>query len=947
VRNARGVLLVLVTLAVALLALSAVRSWRVSETSVGFEIAERQGGVVVDGVRAGGPADLAGVQTGDRLLTIGGHPVRTTFVADDLLARAAEAERVGLVLLRSGERIATSFELASTAHWRFDRVVASIVALVFLLGAAAVLVRPREGDAVGVYAAWCLAGALLLGVTWSDAGSGIDWLLYWVDRAARLLFPALWVHLVISLSAVRSRARRWIPVLYAPAAALMLAEVHVVGLGSALRAASPVQLVNMLQDRVELAWLFGGLVLGLALLLVSARAGSDTAERAKARWLLAGSAAGFAPFLLLTAGPRVVAGAEPSWSWAALPLLVLVPLTFTNAVIEYRLMDLALFFRRATEFAAALAFSLVLFLGLLSLTTLAIAPVLHPPGLVPALVAGLITVALAPAVRVGSRVLVARLYYRRRYSFRRALKRVARDLNAERALPRVASVLEERVAEALDAGTVRLLLVGERQVLTDPDTGQPVRDVLSPYAQTRLAAGQTVSLALVPDAPRLMPSLHNARVQVLLPLRVEERLTAILAVGPRSRGRLFDSDDLDLLRSVADHAAAAVAGAQHLADLATQVELVQNLQRRTEALIASSPMGMAVVDHRGILRHWNPALERLLGVEAAAALGRSFQSVLPEPLAGEVRRALARRQEGGLARAYRLRLFEGGGAERLVDLTTSPFSGPAGPDGLLLTLDDVTDRVRLEEQLIQQDRLASVGLLAAGVAHEVNTPLTGISSYAQMLLEECGEDDPRQPLLEKIVYQASRASHIARGLLSISRPARSSSDGARASVDLEELVQETLGLLALQLRRAGASVECRFDGEAPDAWGDRARLQQVLMNLLLNAADAVERGGQIVVRAQSALEGGQRGVLLEVEDDGLGIPPHLRDRIFDPFFTTKKPGEGTGLGLSISYSIVREHGGSLTAESAEGEGTRMRIFLPAAPMAERAGSDLRAGQSAR
>jgi signal transduction histidine kinase len=238
----------------------------------------------------------------------------------------------------------------------------------------------------------------------------------------------------------------------------------------------------------------------------------------------------------------------------------------------------------------------------------------------------------------------------------------------------------------------------------------------------------------------------------------------------------------------------------------------------------------------------------------------------------------------------------------------------------VVTLDDVTEEVHREEILIQQERLASIGLLASGVAHEVNTPLTGISSYAQMLLEETDPSDPRYGLLKRIEQQSFRASDIANRLLNFSRPDRHGFVG----VDLNDLVEETLSLFEPQLRGCKIFVRREVDDDLPAVLGHRGKLQQVLLNLLLNARDAMAQGGEIWVR--TAAEPG--GVRVEVQDTGEGIRPEILGRIYDPFFTTKGPGKGTGLGLSIAYGIVQEHSGRLTVDSRPGEGSRFTIHLP-------------------
>ncbi|RMG42682.1 MAG: PAS domain S-box protein [Acidobacteria bacterium] len=928
--------------AVVLCAVSAARTWHEVRPWTGIEVGRPAGqGVAIARVATGSPAEQAGLAAGDVLVEIGGLPVSSTLAATDAMLRLSPEEPVGVAVRRGGERLAVRIRPEARSRWQRDRIVGSAVAVLFCLGAIAVFLRPRGTRADTVYALWCLSGALLFGVSWSDRGTALDWLLFWVDRCARLSFPALWMHLVLALRLPAERRRRWLPAVYAPAASLLLAEVHLVGLGGALRwGDGAVGVIDRLQGRIEFAWLAAGLVAGIALLAPGAVRARRLKERARARWMLAGTVSGLLPFLAVSALPRLAVGREPSWSWLALPLLALVPLTFTPAVIEYRLMDLALFGRRALAGFGMLSLSLVLFLGFHSVARAVLPAVMKPAGVVPALVAALLTAALAPAVRAGTRDLVSRLYYRRRYSFRRALARVARDLTRELELDRLTRVLQARVGEALDATPVWLLLIGEGGSLVHPVSGRPVRARLPGALLPRLRQGETVSLADVPSAPATMPLLHRAGVQVLVPLRVEEEPIAVLAVGARRAGRLLDTDDLELLRTVAAHAASAVAGARHLARLREQIELVQRLRARTEAIVTSSPIGLAMIDEEGIVRHWNPALERLFGRPRQEVLGRRYSEVLPASVRALVRSALASTAAAG-ERAFRVRIdaAAAGGEERIVNLAVSPVRGPSGREGWLVTVDDVTERVRLEERLIQQDRLASVGLLAAGVAHEVNTPLTGISSFAQILLEETRPEDPRRPLLEKIVAQAERASRIARGLLTISRPS-GSGRLALGPVDLGELAEETVGLLGPQIRRANATVRVERSGGAVVVEGDRSRLQQVVMNLLLNALDAIRPGG--VVSVDCRLSGDGRA-LLEVADDGVGIPEEVRSRIFDPFFTTKSGGRGTGLGLSISYAIVREHGGELVAESEPGRGTRMRVLLPAF---ERAASGRRAARAA-
>jgi two-component system, NtrC family, sensor kinase len=242
--------------------------------------------------------------------------------------------------------------------------------------------------------------------------------------------------------------------------------------------------------------------------------------------------------------------------------------------------------------------------------------------------------------------------------------------------------------------------------------------------------------------------------------------------------------------------------------------------------------------------------------------------------------------------------------------------------GRLIIFDDVTDRAELERRLVQADKLSSIGLLAAGVAHEVNTPLAVISTYAQMLAKQISGDAQKAPLLEKIARQTFRASEIVNSLLNFSRTSPTEFVG----VDLNKVARETIPLVEHQLVKAGVEVKLALDENLPKVKGNPGKLQQVLLNLFLNARDAMETGGVLAVSTQAS----DGVVRLTVGDSGAGIAPENVARIFDPFFTTKAAKKGTGLGLSVSYGIVREHGGEIEVESQLGSGTRFQLSFPEA-----------------
>ncbi len=239
-------------------------------------------------------------------------------------------------------------------------------------------------------------------------------------------------------------------------------------------------------------------------------------------------------------------------------------------------------------------------------------------------------------------------------------------------------------------------------------------------------------------------------------------------------------------------------------------------------------------------------------------------------------------------------------------------------------MDDITERVELESQLSQADKLSSIGLLAAGVAHEVNTPLAVISSYAQMLSKQLQADPQKGVLLEKITRQTFRASEIVNNLLNFSR----TSGAEFTDVDVNKIIHDTLALLEHQFKTAKIRVEDDLSDNLPLINGNAGRLQQVFLNLFLNARDAMPSGGTLRVVTSNG-----DGVSVMVSDTGSGIAQEHVHRIYDPFFTTKSApregqGKGTGLGLSVTYGIIQEHAGKIRVESHPGEGTTFYLEFP-------------------
>jgi PAS domain S-box-containing protein len=413
-------------------------------------------------------------------------------------------------------------------------------------------------------------------------------------------------------------------------------------------------------------------------------------------------------------------------------------------------------------------------------------------------------------------------------------------------------------------------------------------------------------------------TLEQLDLNYFIPCRIREHTVAVLGLGKTVDGDFLSSDDVELVQTIAGYVAIALDNAQLYSSLEQKALEIARLKDFSENIVESLNVGVLAVDLGGIVESWNTRMEQLFGVQRHDAVGHQLRALLPEELASEI---ASRRDEEQITGIYKQRLHHQGKYLTL-NVSITPLVSKSGDRiGRLLLFDDVTQRERMEEQMSQTEKLTSLGLLAAGVAHEVNTPLAVISNYIQMLAKQMPEGDPRQGIIEKIVKQTFRASEIVNNLLNFSRTSATET----ADIDVNRVVEETLSLVAHPLKTSQIQVVKQLGETLPAVRGSANKLQQVFLNLFLNARDAMPSGGMLEVR--TAAHNGS--VEIEVADTGAGIPRDHIHRIFDPFFTTKASGRGTGLGLSVSYGIIKEHAGKIDVRSTPGKGTSFHVEFPA------------------
>jgi hypothetical protein len=897
-------------------------------------------GVVVKDI-AEGTAAAGKLRPGDILEEIDGKPVDTLDDVQRVLDKAPKgaALRYKLVRLGSTRLVDITLTPMPVGNVPLYFILAAVGIFSLLVAISVRLRRPRDPATLHFF----LLSVGFFGVfTFSPSGrlDALDWIFYWANEVSILLLPPLFLHFTLAFP---ERARREgalggriQPFLYLPAVALGITDVVVF----ARAPQDPRYYITQWAariDRLEYLYLAICLVAGFLVWVWALSRVRTVTGRRQLRWIVSGVLFGGGPFVFGYALPWSLGG-NPGLAMQLLAIpLGLLPLAFASAVVRYRLMDVEVIIKRTLIYAAAVLAIGGIYAALLKLVGAAIEDPRQHYTII-AMLATLVVVLLARPVKNAIQNTFDRAFYRDRYDYRRALVGFARDLNSDLDLNRLSERLVARIMETFVVDRIALMLADadSQAFVAIRSAGLEAPAPRLPRANTlgaRLASGQPVALDEPATARALKPEdverWREREIYYFVPCVSKGGCNAVLALGRRSDGEPLNSEDLSLLIAVAGHVATALENGRLYRQLRGQAEEVDRMREFSESIIESLEAGLLVADANWRVVRWNRALERLYGVSRANAVGRPLAELFD---AGFLKQLEAARSDTpNIAGVHRLSLHTRDDGRLLVNVTVVPLRSYEGTAssivGTIIIIDDVTSRVHLEEQLQISEKMASIGILAAGVAHEVNTPLTGISSFTQMLLEGSDPMDPKTKVLEKIERQTFRAAKIVNGLLNLARPG--SPTGERVQVDVNAVINDVLSLFEHQFRVAKIQVRRDLASSAPMIMGSEFKLQQVFLNLFLNARDAMPKGGWLSISTR--VNGDV--VAAEVADTGTGIPREHLSRIYDPFFTTKAIGQGTGLGLSITYGIVREHDGSIACDSTTGEGTRFTLSFPLAAAA--------------
>jgi two-component system NtrC family sensor kinase len=890
------------------------------------------------------PGEKAGIHKGDQLVSISDLTIQRALDVTSVLARLGAWKKVEYRILHDGVEVPTNVIIGEAGR---DSAVfyQYAVGLVYLVIGLFVYFRRGSAPRALHFFVLCLTSFILYSFHYTGKLNNFDKVIYLGNLVAGFLAPTLFLH----FCCVFPDPQKWIrkrrgsateysataaALLYAPG--LVLLATHLGFVYGWVSTAAPLLEVRWLLDRIWLGFLCAMYLAGAGVLTSQLHHAEDPVIRRQLTWLRNGAVVGILPFAAIYVIPYLM-GIPPTHATnLAVLSLPLIPLTWAYAILRYRLMDVDIIFQEGYVYTLATLCVLGIFYGV-------IFSVSKTGDLSGTAMVALVLIAafVFQPIRNWIQEQLDRYYfYKDRYDYRRTLIEFARELGSPMDLDAMLESVADLLIRTLGIRHVAFFVWDEREGnfrLELASNRQGKQTELVPYgldlsflspnpSKPYLFFERTRNMLDVVshDWPAsVRRSIAELELTYYLPCSARGRTIAYLGVSRTESGDFLSSDDVELLVTLSGYVGIAVDNAMLYRSLARKVEEYERLKEFSENIVESIHVGILAADLDDRVESWNSQIERLTGITRADAVGRKLNELLPADLCSALDPV---RGPGSVHNLYKFVLRP---QDVTLNIAAAPLISREGTHiGRLIIFEDVTDRAELEKRLVQADKLSSIGLLAAGVAHEVNTPLAVISTYAQMLAKQISGDAEKAPLLEKIARQTFRASEIVNSLLNFSR----TSTTEFVNVDVNKIVGETLSLLEHQLMKAHVEVKLALDENMPRIKGNPGKLQQVFLNLFLNARDAMEAGGTLAVRTTRSQDGLVR---VTVADSGSGIAPENLARIFDPFFTTKGAKKGTGLGLSVSYGIVKEHGGEIEVETELGSGTRFEISFPELTIAVR------------
>ncbi|HEV2275145.1 MAG TPA: histidine kinase dimerization/phospho-acceptor domain-containing protein, partial [Acidobacteriaceae bacterium] len=824
------VALALLTAGAAILAsMNFAREGSYAEPTDGVWWVESAGGLLAQRVLAESPGERAGIKSGDLLVAAGEAPTPRMASLVRQQFSVGIYRRLDYSLVRSGVHINASVILEPFDRSFYDW--ARIIGLVYLAIGLYVLFRRWTAWRSTHFYVFCLTSFVLYSFNSTGKLDSFDWTIYWGKIVAEALQPALFLHFAWAFPEEKANRRNWTySLIYLPGAALLGLQVVAVERWSATG------ILKTRLDQIGMGYLAVYYLAAALVFYVHYQRQDNPLRRQQLKWLTRGT--------LLTVVPLTVFNVIPYLAGVPVPglltkitgvFLVFLPLTFSWAIVRYRLMDVDLIFKRGVTYTLATAALVLLYFVAVGVAAEQFHTRLPSAGAWGLVAAIIVTAQLFEPLKRAIQDRVDRIFDRRRYDYRHTLIEFGRGLSSQTDLRALLNSIVDRLPKTLLVARVAIFLPeadgryalmaghGLPQKLFSPGNRLELTflDFDQPEAGSHIFLENPQQALHLNDGDRRAAALLD--LNYYLPCRLQEKTIAIVGLGRTTDDNFLSSEDVELLESLASYIGIAIQNARLYASLEQKISEYERLKEFNENIVESINVGIFALDLEERIESWNAQMEVMYALPRREAVGQRLREVLPPDFVAEFSRL---KDEPGVHNLYKFRLQTRTGEVRIANLAIAPLvSRNFEVVGRIILVDDITERMELEAQLTQADKLSSIGLLAAGVAHEVNTPLAVISSYTQMLAKQVRGDERVAPLLDKITQQTFRASEIVNGLLNFSR----TSGAEFRETNLNEVIADTLKLLEHQFHTSQVKLETFLDSELPLILGNPGKLQQVFL----------------------------------------------------------------------------------------------------------------------
>ncbi len=742
-----------------------------------------------------------------------------------------------------------------------------------------------------------------------------DQIFFWIDKISFFIFPPILFHFFLTFPYEYKKLNKFRDFLYLVSGFLTITYLIIYTQTLEKLSGLDQTFIQNLFSKISLGYFSIVFLITLAFIWKRYKESDTLYNKNQLRWIFWGINAGFLPFFFFYVLPFFSNPNPPEWAQFIVLFQLVIPLTFAYAISGYKLMDFEIIAKK--YFVYVLGFVIVFTFYVFIIVNFA--PDFQG-GITIGAAAILLGVLVLNPLYTFLEEISNRLFYRRSYFERENLISFSKIVTYEKDLKVLSSRFLEILTSALLLKQASIYLFEEKSgdfillnSITQEQKTLPGRLFFSDNLLNKMREKDFLWFYSIDETKWIdrldKTKLNNIEAFHILPLISQKKIIGFLSMSKKIDGSFLTTEDWSLLLAISPSISLAIENGSLYSSLENRIEEIKNLKDFSDSIIENVRIGIFVLDKNRRIKHWNKYMEELFGFKREQVVGEKMESVFGNGVANMF---LKQEHEP----FFRFNFKDKDKNRRNLEINFFNLDKTGEEKIVLLT--DITEKLNLERELITREKLASLGLLSAGIIHEINTPLTGISSYSQ-ILESSAKTKKQKEIATKIREQSERMKNLIRSLLNFAREGQ----GLKVPFNLYEAIEELKVILEHRIKQK--KIKFIIEGKPVLIKGDRVKIQQAIMNLVINAIDASVEGEEVRVR----IEEKGKFVNLEIIDRGSGIDKDDIPFIFDPFFTTKSQGKGTGLGLSITYNIIKEHNGDIHVQSKPNVGTKFTIVLPA------------------